>query len=323
MLSGTWSTLQRRYTGANFKDRSFEKDMMTLLVGVLPSITARNGVTGRNVVARAIEEYYHAGGHKSGSLLTRNRYEVAKKYGLSLEDTARYEVASALATLVNTAPATFWMLFFTYSVHGLLTDIRTELDRVVSQTKYESKTRRIISLQTIKEKCPLLISTVQETLRYCAIGNSVRQVMQDTVLDGQWLLRKDSLVQMPSRIIHTDASIWGTNVENFEPRRFLKSSTGPKPGDSSNKRAQAAAFRSFGGGTTLCPGRQFAMNEMLVITAAFVLQFDLSPVGGIWSMPTTIKSNLAAVVMTPDTDIDVSVSLRKGFESSALHCTFD
>lgn len=249
-----------------------------------------------------------------GSILAKNRYEVARKHKIPLEDIAKYEVGGAMAILVNTAPASFWTLFFIYSTPGLLDSIRIEIDAVTTSTNDDQGLTRFVDIKSLKERCPLLVSTFQETLRYCSIGTSVRQVMEDTVLDGQWLLKKDSMVQMPNRIIHKDPSIWGTDVDEFNPRRFMKDVEPAK------KRPAAAAFRAFGGGTTLCPGRHFAMNEVLAVTSVFVLRYDLAPIAGSWSMPSSINSNISASLMEPDTEIEVEVSLRKGFEEGRFVC---
>ena len=74
---------------------------------MLPSITARKGIVGRNIVAKAFEQYFKDGGHKSGSILAKKRYGVATRNGVALEDIARYEVGGAVAILVNTVPAAF------------------------------------------------------------------------------------------------------------------------------------------------------------------------------------------------------------------------
>lgn len=225
-----------------------------------------------------------------------------------------------MAILVNTAPAAFWTLFFIYSTPGLLDDIRSEIDSIVISTDNGDGLLRSVDLKSLKQHCPLLISTFQETLRYCSIGTSVRQVMEDTVLDGQWLLRKDSIVQMPSRIIHKDGSIWGTDVDEFNPRRFTKDPQAQKSDSGAKKRPSPAAFRAFGGGTTLCPGRHFATNEVIAVTAMFVLRYDMVPAAGAWSMPSTDSSNMAGFLMEPDTDIDVTVSPREGFEEGHFAC---
>ncbi len=48
----------------------------------------------------------------------------------------------------------------------------------------------------------------------------------------------------------------------------------------------------------------------------FVLRYDMAPKDGQWSLPETRNTNVASVVMEPDTDIEVEVSLREGFEDS-------
>lgn len=63
-----------------------------------------------------------------------------------------------------------------------------------------------------------------------------------------------------------------------------------------------------------CPGRHFASNEILAVVTMFVLRYDMAPKDGQWSLPETKKTNVASVVMEPDTDIEVELSLRKGYE---------
>lgn len=280
---------------------------MTILVGFLPSITARKGLAGRAKLAKAFEQYYRADGHKQGSLLARNRYETSARNGVAIEDIARYEVGGSIAVLVNTVPAAFWMLFLVYSHPDLLIDIRKEVDSVVTTT-VEGGLTRYLDISSLKSNCPLLTSTFQEVLRYRSMGTSVRHVMQDTTLNGQWELKKDCMIQMPSRVIHTDSTLWGADVDEFNPRRFLKGQ------GNKSKRPHAAAMRAFGGGTTLCPGRHFATNEVLAVVSMFIMRYDMVPVEGEWSLPTTNNTNVAAVVMEPDTDVEVEVFTRKGFE---------
>ena len=310
-----------RRSSADFSRRNFNSDLTPILVGVLPSITARKGIAGRAIVAKAFEQYFKDEGHKTGSILAKNRYEVAAKNGVALGDVAKYEVGGAVAILVNTAPAIFWTLFFIYSTPDLLDDIRREIDSVMVTNGDGHGLIRSVDVTSLKQHCPLLASTFQETLRYCSIGTSVRQVMEGTELDGQWLMKKDSMVQMPSRIVHKDSSLWGTDVNDFNPRRFMKDPGAQKTDSGAKKRPSAAAFRAFGGGTTLCPGRHFATNEVLAVTAMFVPRYDMVPVAGAWSMPSTESSNMAGFIMEPDMDIEVEVSVRKGFEEGRFACT--
>lgn len=272
---------------------------MSILVGVLPSITARKPIAARNKVAQAFEAYYKAGGMEKASVLAQNRYNASKNNGVPLADIARYEVGGSIAVLVNTAPAAFWTLLLLYSHPSLLDDIRKEIDACTNGTSTKT-----IDITTLKEACPLFLSSYQEVLRYRSMGTSVREVMEDTQLD-QWLLKKGALLQMPSRIIHQDSSLWG-DADQFKPRRFLPEEKKNRPSD--------ICFRAFGGGKTLCPGRHFATNEILAVVAVFIARLDMKPVNGEWKHPTTLNTNVAAVVLEPDDDIRVEIKTRPGFE---------
>ena len=284
---------------------------MSILVGIMPSVMARKGIAGRARVAKAFERYFRAEGHKQASMLMQMRYETSFRNGITIEDISRYEIGGAIALLVNTAPAAFWMLLLIYAHPGLLEEIREEVGLTMTRTSDSSGTTRHIDITSLKSTCPLLTSTFQEVLRYRSMGTSVRQVMEDTLLEGQWLLKKDSMIQMPSRVMHSDSSLWGTDVNEFNPRRFMKNSG---QGTKSGKARPAAAFRAFGGGSTLCPGRHFATNEVLAVVTMFVMRYDMVPQSGEWTLPTVQKTNVAAVVMEPDTDIEVLVSRRSGYE---------
>jgi cytochrome P450 len=212
-----------------------------------------------------------------------------------------------IAFLVNTTPAMFWLLFFIYSDSELLADVRKEIEAIIEvTTDSNASINRLLDITQVKKGCPLLASTFQETLRYTGMINSIRQMMEDTMLDGKWLLKKDALIQMPARVLHMDTSIWGADAEDFKPRRFIQAENGKKPSTS--------GFRAFGGGASLCPGRHFATTEILSLVSMFVMRFDLEPVKGEWTMPSTNNTNVAAAIMKPGQDIEVEVSLRKGFE---------
>ncbi|KUI69476.1 25-hydroxycholesterol 7-alpha-hydroxylase [Cytospora mali] len=283
----------------------FESGLMSILVGFLPSITARKPLAARTKVAKAFEAYYKAGGVQKASALAQKRYQAEIDNNVSLEDIARYEVGGSIAILVNTAPAAFWTLLLLHSHPDLLESIREEIDACTETTTDNGSIVRTVDITTLKGACPLLLSSYQEVLRYCSMGTSVREVMEDTYLD-QWLLKKGALLQMPSRIIHQDASLWGTNVTDFNPRRFLPEEKQNRPRD--------VCFRAFGGGKTLCPGRHFATNEILAVVAVFIARLDMKPVEGDWKLPTTANTNVAAVVMEPDDDIEVEIKTRQGFE---------
>ncbi|POS77273.1 hypothetical protein DHEL01_v204344 [Diaporthe helianthi] len=283
----------------------FEGGLMSILVGFLPSIMARRPIAAREKVSKAFEKYYKAGGVQKASVLAKNRYEAAANHKIPLQDIARFEVGGSIAILVNTAPAAFWTLLLLSAHPEVLPEIRTEIDGCTKTTTENGITVKTVNVTTLKEACPLLLSSYQEVLRYCSMGTSVREVMEDTYLD-QWLLKKGAMLQIPSRVIHQDANLWGTDVDEFNPRRFLPEEKKNRPSD--------VCFRAFGGGKTLCPGRHFATNEVLAVVAVFIARIDMKPVAGEWKLPTTVNTNVAAVILEPDEDVEVEIRTRDGFE---------
>ncbi|KAI1748058.1 cytochrome P450 [Xylaria castorea] len=281
----------------------FENGILSILFGFLPTLTARKPTAARTKVAEAFEKYYKEGGLRQASDLVQQRYQAQTDHNVSLKDIARYEIGISIAILVNTAPAAFWILLLVHSHPGLLDEIRKEVDACIKTTEAGSS----LDITALKESCPLLLSSYQEALRYSAMGASTREVMEDTYL-GQWLLKKGAVLQMPTRVIHRDTSLWGTDADDFNPRRFLPEQKRNRPRD--------ICFRAFGGGKNLCPGRHFATNEILAVVAVFIARLDMKPTsaGGSWKLPTTRNTNIATVVMQPDEDVEVEIKARHGFE---------
>ncbi|MCJ1433380.1 hypothetical protein MMC27_002740 [Xylographa pallens] len=287
-------------------------DLTMILLNIVPSITARKGIRGRETVGVAFLKYFNANGQQDGSKFVQNRYDVSIRNGVSVMDTAKFEVGGGIAMLVNTTPTVFWLLFHVYSCPDILQDLRRELATIMTVTEDDSGLPvRTLDIIGVKTHCPLLTSTFQEVLRHRSVSTSVRQVMEDTMLDGKYLLKKDAILQMPSLVIHTDTEIWGSDVETFNHRRFM---TDKAKKSSEIKRIPAGAFRAFGGGSTLCPGRHFATTGILAIVVGFIMRYELTPEAGCWSSPTHAKTNIAAAVMEPDYDLSVKVEPRAGFE---------
>lgn len=123
---------------------------------------ARKAIAARTQVAQAFETYTVGKGVDQASTLVQRRAESSRRHGVSVGDFARYEVGNALALLVNTAPATFWVLFLIYADHDLLKEIREEVGSVVTQ-KSDSMgvTRHIVGISEAPTfRCSVADSTV-------------------------------------------------------------------------------------------------------------------------------------------------------------------
>ncbi|KAK6083888.1 25-hydroxycholesterol 7-alpha-hydroxylase 1 [Seiridium cupressi] len=215
------------------------------------------------------ERYFEAHAYKQGSELIQARVKINDHFGIPLKETARIEIGGSQAILSNTLPATFWVIYRIFSDPKVLEDIRLELSAGVIEDQSGSF---IIDLSHVKSSCPIFLSTLKETMRIHSTSSATRIAMEDHLLDNKYLLKKGSTIMMPSHVQHTNPSVWGETVDVFNHKEFLR-----EPGV---RRINPVAFRGFGGGTTLCPGRHFASTEILMFTALLVLRFELRPLSG-------------------------------------------
>lgn len=298
------------YKNQEIKDAfwTYEKGIMLMLVSPFPSKTLRESIKARDKVTETLGTYFAERHFEQGSGLAKARFDYSVKNKVPIADIGRFEIGGTIAILVNTLPSVYWMLLMVHVVPGLLEELRSEIDAALL---IDEKTKKItIDITTVKNQCPLLLSTLKESLRFRGMGTAVRTVVQDTEIDG-YLLKKGALVQIPIEVAHSDKLFWGPDATSFNARRFVKEvnpETGPK------KIPDDTGYRAFGGGKHLCPGRFFATNEILAVVALFVSRYEMRPSSGEWHLPTTYNSNAAAQVATPDYELDMEVTNRAGFE---------
>ncbi|KAI4108716.1 MAG: hypothetical protein L6R37_000880 [Teloschistes peruensis] len=227
--------------------RAFENDITMILLGVLPSITARKGYQARQRLTKAMTEYFNDNRPETGSDLIRARWAGNVKYNVA-QYSGKFEIGDLIAP-----------------------------------TK---KTTRTLPLSKLKPHCPLLLATYKETLRLQTHNTNTRWVKTTTSLPSlpsltpsppspltsHYLLIRDSIIQMPGYPVHTHLSVWGTDAQTFNPARFLNNIKGEKK--KKEEKYPSSSFRSFGGGATLCPGRHFATAEICAVVAMVVVSPD-------------------------------------------------
>lgn len=276
---------------------TFEPNMMMFILKLFPQVSARDSFKAREYMVKAWEEYFSAGSHLQGSELVKTRVKINDDFGIPLMETARIEVAGSQAIITNTLPGAFWMVYHIFSDPVVLESVRNELTKGVRQ---DEDGTCAIDLTHVKSSCPILLSTFKETMRLHSTSTATRIAMEDYQLGNKYLFKKGSTIMMPSKVQHTNREVWGDTVDTFNHERFA-------PGA---KRVNPVAFRGFGGGTTLCPGRHFASTEILMFAALLVLRFDLTPVDGKWTKPTTANSSLVNAMPVPDSDINIELRPR-------------
>lgn len=319
----------------------FDHGLGSLLMGIFPSVTAGKAYRGREALAKAFAEYLEEGRHNDDGVspIIRKRIEILLEHGFTVREASRSEVSFLFAGIVNTATTTFWVVLHLFARPDLLNYVRAELlaGAVTELDMGGDKPTRLLDQEALKTNCPTLMSVFRESLRVGSDFYSTRLVKTDTLLSGKYFFAKDSVVQIAGGVIHADTGIWGPSADQFDPMRFIKlqqqpssslapptsltrqlsssstSSSGTNEGENERvKGVHPAAFRAFGGGKTLCPGRHFATHEILAFVAMIVLTVDLEAEGGgKLVVPEKEDGVLPVHILEPKRDVRVKVRVRK------------
>jgi len=296
----------------------------------------RKAVDGRAHLQNEFLRYQQNGFYNEengGSAFIQRWTEYHLQYGLTLEQTATLQPGNAFAAVTNTATAANWVVYHVFSDQSLLQACREELSKAITVTEEKDgpsgnniKTVWTLNMDYVKTSCHILLAVLKETFRFHAIGKSIRIAVEDEYLtdpnspNKRYLIKKGSIVFMPVRVQHRlHENGWGPgetddpvsddyDLNKFDHTRFI-----PKPGQKRSDRSKPGAWRIFGGGATLCPGRHFATTEILAYAAMLVLRFDIRPTGkdGRWPRPTTKNSTQMEALEQPDHDVDVLLTQRK------------
>lgn len=290
-----------------------EEKLPMLLLNILPKYTASAAIKARSKLQEAFSAYYENGGdgNEEAPDFVRAKKDLAQMYDLSKDYTPRADIGELMAMLFNVSPSSFWMVANVFSRPSLLQDLRDEVQEVIKdQTIFdeltgEERTTCHVDAPHLQRKCPLLVATFKEVLRFTGAVTTNRYVMEDTKLNEDRFFRKGGIVQIPGGVMHFDKSIWGDDVDEFKPQRFI----------GSKQRHHPSAFRAFGGGATLCPGRHLAMTEILALTAALIHGFDIAPKNSIWCLP-KMKTKSLPGILKPMTDVKVVIVRRPALEKA-------
>ncbi|OAK95751.1 cytochrome P450 [Phaeosphaeriaceae sp. SRC1lsM3a] len=245
---------------------TFESGIMVMLVGL--GNFAKETLRAREALVKGLQQYFVNGSYIEGAGITKARYEFNANNNIPPADIARFELGGVIALLTNIVPTCFWMVYHVYSDPAILASCREEIAKVTRQsTSAEGQRTCVVDIAGVENSCPTLLATMREVLRFRTVGTSARLVMEDHMLNGEYLLKKGGLVMLPGPVQHSDTTVWGANALEFDHTRFMQP----------DKRIPAAAFRAFGGGASLCPGRHFATTIILNFTAMLVMKSDVIP----------------------------------------------
>ncbi|KDO21197.1 hypothetical protein SPRG_22273 [Saprolegnia parasitica CBS 223.65] len=265
---------------------AFDAAFPLLVAGCVPSVFLSKAMASRQRLIDA----FKAAPLTDGAPLVQARASALPTLACgSATDRASCHLEILWAASANSIPTAFWTLFHLLESPAALKAVRDEIDTHLDKSPL-SDTSAAPWTQEMLHKCVLLDSTVDECLRLAASSMLLRVAVEptDVVLDKTtYHFEKGDRVAIFPSLGHFDPTLF-SDPTRFQYDRFVHAT-----------KAQLEAFKPFGMGANMCPGRYFAKNQ-IKMWVALVLQHlpALRLVPG-YTPPTFDPSRLGLGVIPP------------------------
>lgn len=161
-----------------------------------------------------------------------------------------------------------------------------------------------VEMACLLNSSPRLNALFDEVLRLTNSSSSVRSVVSEAVV-GNFIFRAGTKVIIPYRQLHFDQAVFGENAHELDAERFLK-----------NKNLNRSPnYRPFGGGSTFCPGRFIARQEVIAFVAIVLKRFNVrlgnSENGSKQTFPSLEEAKPCLGVMGPREKEDLIIEISR------------
>ncbi|KAL3475751.1 putative cytochrome P450 [Aspergillus californicus] len=273
----------------------WEKSSWKFLMG-LPRFLSKDMVAAKEDMINFFGEYFRLPPHERGheNFWVSSVERLLRDLDLTDEEIARMFMLHTSSIIGNMYKLSFWLLAHILCNPDLLRSITLEIQPAINpQTQAVDHTY-------LTENCPMLDSLYSEVLRLVVTSPMTRQVSATSTIGGK-TLKEGSKVLIIYRQLHLDHDTWGPSPETLQPDRFLR--------DKSLK--TKVAYRPWGGGKHVCPGRFLAKKAVFVFVALLLGQYevDMDTVGE-QSFPRADLAKASGVATIADGE-DLIVSLRR------------
>lgn len=178
--------------------------------------------------------------------------------GLSDNELAGNVLTMLLAGEDTTAHTLAWFIYLIYRHPMVLEKLRIEINAILRQDAVPSRHEQLAGMEYM-ECC------IQEVMRLKPVAPLIAsEACHDTVVGGIALPKGAQILMLVrSAAVKEDNFVF---PQSFEPERWLQPSS-----QQNNKKVSVP----FGSGPRICPGRYLALEEMKMVIAMLVQNFDL------------------------------------------------
>lgn len=306
----------RRHSGMSVLKDDFVKfdNMFPLLIAQIPIwLLGRTNAIRQKLINFFLPQSMACWSDKSEFI--RTRMEVFENYDTLRDvDKAAHHFAILWASVGNTAPATFWAMYYLVSHQEALLAVRRELHDVLRASGVEFSSHSDVTLEREQlDKLLYLESAINESLRLSSASMNIRVAQEDFSLrldeSRSVAVRKGDIITMYPQIMHLDPEIY-EDPQTFRFDRYVHN--GAEKTDF-HKDGQKLKYylMPFGSGSSMCPGRYFAVNEIKQFLCLLLLYFDLELEDG-QSRAEIDPSRAGLGILLPAADVRFRYAVRVG-----------
>ncbi|KAI1878121.1 hypothetical protein JX265_002489 [Neoarthrinium moseri] len=215
------------------------------------------------------------------------------EFNISDDDLSLIQLNLSLAAIHTTTLTTTMTLYDLVVRPDLVKELRHEIKTVLAANDNVLTTQALFQMK-------LLDSVMKESQRLNpgSLVRFVRYVEKPVTLSDGTHLPSGSMIESPYGSIVQDPTLY-TNPQTFDAHRFLnlRNGTVPDPLEYKNREQYQFVtvtkdFMHFGYGRHACPGRFFAANEIKLILARILLDYDIKMPDGVTERYPNLKMGL-------------------------------
>ncbi|XP_041046539.1 cytochrome P450 7B1-like [Carcharodon carcharias] len=249
----------------------------------------------------------------SMSNIIKKRKSLLEGYSyLQDHQIAAHHFAFLWAALGNTVPAVFWALYYLVKNPEAHAAVHDEIEHVLQAAGQRPGPDFNISLSREDlDSMVTLGSAIKESFRLCSSSMNIRAALEDFTLkfkDQRFKLRKGDWIALYPQILHMDSEVY-ENPEVYKYNRFVENGMEKTAFYKGGKKLRYYLM-PFGSGSSMCPGRHFAVNEIKMFLSIMLASFDMEIVKGERSVG--LDNDRAGLgILLPDSNVQFRYKLHQ------------
>uniref|UniRef100_H3CDD3 Cytochrome P450, family 7, subfamily B, polypeptide 1 n=2 Tax=Tetraodon nigroviridis TaxID=99883 RepID=H3CDD3_TETNG len=284
-----------------------------LLVAGIPIGLLRQAKTSRNKLLKNLLPNRISSWSNRSQFISRRQELVEKVDVLTDMDRAAHHFAMLWASVANTIPACFWSMYNLVSHPDALRVVRQQIFDVLKLSGVEFSVDKDVTLsKDFLDKLLYLESAINESLRLSSASMNIRVAQEDFSLhlknERSVKVRKDDIIVLYPQSLHMDPEVY-EDPQMFQFDRYIQDNSGKSVFFKDGQKLKYYLM-PFGSGSSMCPGRHFAINEIKQFLCLMLLYFDLELDLG--QTRATVDSSRAGLgILFPSTNVRFRYRLQK------------